>query len=68
MVVAESMTAARPAIGWCRSAGRRVCKADRPITHLAGFKGILQVDGYAGYGKLVERGDVQRSARILLVQ
>ena len=43
-------------------------KADRPIVHLAGFKGILQVDGYAGYGKLVERGDVQRSARILLVQ
>ncbi len=24
-------------------------KADRPIAHLAGFKGILQVDGYAGY-------------------
>src|SRR4029079_17772400 len=34
-------------------------KADRPIAHLAGFKGILQVDGYAGYGKLAERGDVQ---------
>jgi transposase len=34
-------------------------KADRPIGHLAGFKGILQVDGYAGYGKLAERGDVQ---------
>ena len=24
-------------------------KAERPITHLAGFTGILQVDGYAGY-------------------
>ena len=23
-------------------------KADRPIAHLAGFEGILQVDGYAG--------------------
>ncbi|WP_338701832.1 IS66 family transposase [Bradyrhizobium sp. 26S5] len=34
-------------------------KADRPIADLAGFKGILQVDGYAGYGKLAERGDVQ---------
>lgn len=34
-------------------------KADRPVAHLAGFKGILQVDGYAGYGKLAERGDVQ---------
>ena len=34
-------------------------KADRPVAHLAGFTGILQVDGYAGYGKLAERGDVQ---------
>ena len=34
-------------------------KAERPITHLAGFKGILQVDGYAGYRVLAERGDVQ---------
>jgi transposase len=24
-------------------------KADRPIAHLAGFKGILQVDGYASW-------------------
>jgi transposase len=34
-------------------------KAERPIAHLDGFKGILQVDGYAGYRKLAERGDVQ---------
>jgi transposase len=34
-------------------------KAGRPITHLAGFKGILQVDGYGGYRALAERGDVQ---------
>lgn len=34
-------------------------KAERPIMHLAGFKGILQVDGYAGYRALAERGDVQ---------
>src|SRR5437879_2643433 len=33
-------------------------KAERPIAHLDGFKGILQVDGYAGYTKLAERGDV----------
>nr|WP_082646062.1 transposase [Bradyrhizobium valentinum] len=36
-------------------------KADRPIAHLPGIKGILQVDGYAGYGKLAERDDVQLS-------
>jgi transposase len=34
-------------------------KAERPITHLAGFKGTLQVDGYGGYRALAERGDVQ---------
>jgi transposase len=34
-------------------------KAERPIAHLEGFKGILQVDGYAGYRKLAERGDVK---------
>jgi transposase len=34
-------------------------KAERPIAHLAGFKGILQVDGYAGYAKLAERGAVE---------
>jgi len=34
-------------------------KAERPIAHLAGFKGILQVDGYSGYRVLAERGEVQ---------
>src|SRR6202165_3885601 len=34
-------------------------KAERPIAHLEGFKGILQVDGYAGYRVLAERGDVR---------
>jgi hypothetical protein len=34
-------------------------KAERPIAHLAGFTGILQVDGYVGYRSLAERGDVQ---------
>jgi hypothetical protein len=31
----------------------------RHRSYVAGFKGILQVDGYAGYGKLAERGDAQ---------
>jgi transposase len=34
-------------------------KSERPITHLASFKGILQVDGYGGYRALAQRGDVQ---------
>ena len=34
-------------------------KAERPIAHLAGFTGILQVDGYGGYRVLAEQGDVQ---------
>jgi transposase len=34
-------------------------KAKQPIAHLAGFNGILQVDGYGGYRALAERNDVQ---------
>jgi transposase len=34
-------------------------KAERPIAHLAGFKGILQVDGYGGYKVLAKQGDVR---------
>jgi transposase len=34
-------------------------KAERVIAHLAGFKGVLQVDGYGGYKVLAERGDVR---------
>jgi transposase len=34
-------------------------KAERPVAHLAGFKGTLQVDGYGGYRALAERGEVQ---------
>ncbi len=33
-------------------------KAKQPIAHLAGFTGILQVDGYGGYRVLAERNDV----------
>src|SRR6266540_576229 len=31
---------------------------ERPIEHLAGFSGILQVDGYGAYAELAQRGDV----------
>jgi transposase len=34
-------------------------KAVRPIAHLAGFRGILQVDGYVGYKALAEKGEVR---------
>src|SRR5580698_6489012 len=34
-------------------------KAERPIAHLAGFVGILQVDGYAGYKVLADRSEVR---------
>ena len=33
-------------------------KAERPIAHLAGFTGILQVDGYGGYRALAEKRSV----------
>ena len=37
-------------------------KAERPAAHLASFKGILQVDGYAGFEKLTAGGDIQLAA------
>lgn len=33
-------------------------KAERPIAHLAGFAGILQVNGYGGYRVLAEKNGV----------
>ena len=34
-------------------------KAERPIAHLDGFRGVLQVDGYGAYKVLAARGEVQ---------
>ena len=34
-------------------------KAVHPIAHLAGFRGVLQVDGYGAYKVLAGRGEVQ---------
>src|SRR3954465_11189265 len=33
--------------------------AERPITHLCGFRGVLQVDGYEGYKALARQGEGQ---------
>ena len=33
-------------------------KAERPIGHLAGSKGVLQVDGCGGYAAIARRGEV----------
>jgi transposase len=46
----------QPGVVYIYAPGR---KAERPISHLAGFKGVLQVDGYSGYRVLADRGDVQ---------
>ncbi len=37
-------------------------KAERPASHLARFKGVLQVDGYAGFEKLTGNGDIMLAA------
>ncbi len=37
-------------------------KAERPAAHLAQFKGVIQVDGYAGFEKLAAGGDIQLAA------
>ncbi len=45
-----------PAVAYVYAPNR---KAEQPIAHLAGFKGVLQVDGYPGYRALAEKGDVK---------
>ena len=44
---------APPAVLYCYSPDR---KGEHPRQHLAGFRGILQADGYAGYAGLYDRG------------
>lgn len=34
-------------------------KAERPVAHLQGFQGVLQVDGYAGYRALADAAQVE---------
>ena len=45
-----------PAVAYVYAPDR---KAERPKAHLAGFHGVLQVDGYAGYRALAGKNDVQ---------
>jgi len=33
-------------------------KAERPVSHLEHFKGVLHVDGYAGFERLTIKGDI----------
>ncbi len=42
---------APPAVAYIYAPDR---KAERPVQHLKGFRGILQVDGYAGYRVMAE--------------
>jgi transposase len=37
-------------------------RAERPVSHLVQFKGVLQVDGYAGFEQLTVRGDIVLAA------
>jgi len=37
-------------------------KGERPLAHLKAFAGILQADGYAGFDRLYQRGDVIEAA------
>ena len=47
---------APPAVAYVYASDR---KSDRPVQHLKGFTGVLQVDGYAGYGALAAAGTVR---------
>jgi len=37
-------------------------RAERPASHLENFKGVLHVDGYAGFESLADKGDVVLAA------
>jgi len=37
-------------------------RAERPASHLGGFRGVLQVDGYAGFETLAASGDIVLAA------
>jgi transposase len=37
-------------------------RAERPASHLANFKGVVQVDGYPGFERLPAGGDIQLAA------
>jgi transposase len=37
-------------------------RAERPASHLANFRGVLQVDGYAGFERLTANGTVELAA------
>jgi transposase len=45
-----------PAVAYVYAPDR---KAERPAAHLAGYTGVLQVDGYAGYRALAGKNTVQ---------
>ena len=45
-----------PAVAYVYAPDR---KAERPMAHLAGFTGVLQVDGYEGYRALTKGGAVK---------
>ncbi|MBZ0146462.1 MAG: IS66 family transposase, partial [Pseudorhodoplanes sp.] len=48
-----------PAAVYLYSPDRR---AERPVSHLAKFKGVVQVDGYPGFERLRDGGDIQLAA------
>ena len=45
-----------PAVAYIYAPDR---KSERPLAHLSGFTGVLQVDGYAGYNLLAETQQVR---------
>jgi transposase len=47
---------AEPPAVWCAYTPDR--KGEHPQAHLAGFKGVLQADAYAGFNAVYDRGDV----------
>src|SRR6185503_5035971 len=48
-----------PAVWFAYSPDR---KSEHPANHLATFRGVLQADGYAGFNRLYEKGEIVEAA------
>jgi transposase len=48
-----------PAVWFAYSPDR---KSEHPFEHLRGYRGTLQADGFAGFNRLYERGDIREAA------
>src|SRR5204863_7764642 len=53
---------AAPKLRRCGSHTHPIARGEHPANHLATFRGTLQADGFAGFNRLYEKGDIREAA------